>query len=105
MNLSGNDCVRGGLGGGGGHVTVSVCLNYLAQRPDRGVNQVRSSLLRCFSPLHPHTHTHIPASAHHALMLRGSADLLSVLINRSLGTKGFPHVPDVLPIMGRLRKE
>lgn len=84
-----------------GHVTVSVCLNYLAQRPDRGANQVRSSLLQRFSSLHPH----ILTFTHHALMLQSSCDILSVLINRNLVTKGFPHVTDVLSIMGRLRKE
>lgn len=84
-----------------GHVTVSVCLNYLAQRPDRGVNQVRSSLLQCFSSLHPH----ISTFTRHALMLQSSSDILSLLINRNLVTKGFPHVTDVLSIMGRLRKE
>lgn len=83
-----------------GHVTVSVCLNYLAQRPDRGVNQVRSSLLHCFSSLQPH----ISTFSRHALMLQSSSDILSVLINRNLVTKGFPHVTDVLSIMGRLRK-
>lgn len=84
-----------------GHVTVSVCLNYLAQRPDRGVNQVRSSLLQCFSSLQPH----ISTSTRCALMLQSSSDSLSVSINRKLVTKGSPHVTDVLSIMGRLRKE
>lgn len=33
--------------------SVCVCLNYLAQRPDRGANEVRSSLLQRFSSLYP----------------------------------------------------
>lgn len=36
---------------------VCVRLNYLAQRPDRGVNEVRSSLLQRFSSLHPSSST------------------------------------------------
>ncbi len=45
---------------------VCVCLNYLAQRPDRGVNEVRSSLLQRFSSLHPSISTpstHQPSSS------------------------------------------
>lgn len=40
---------------------VCVCLNYLAQRPDRGLNEVRSSLLQHFSSLHPS----LPTSSTH----------------------------------------
>lgn len=52
---------------------VCVCLNYLAQRPDRGVNEVRSSLLQRFSSLHPSISTpstHQPSSSSSSSSLR-----------------------------------
>lgn len=69
-----------------GHVTVSVCLNYLAQRPDRGVNQVRSSLLQCFSSLQPHVSTSTRRATDVAELLR-----YSVCLNKQeLSNKRLP---------------
>lgn len=77
---------------------VCVCLNYLAQRPDRGVNEVRSSLLQRFSSLHPSLSS---SSSSSSSSLQSSSFILPVLINRNLITKGFPHVTHVPSIIGK----
>lgn len=83
---------------------VCVSLNYLAQRPDRGVNEVRSSLLQRFPSLHPSFST--PTSPlPPPPSLQSSSFILSVLINRNLLTKGFPHVTHVPPIIGKPWRE
>lgn len=84
-----------------GHVTVSVCLNYLAQRPDRGVNQVRSSLLQCFS-FSPSTHLYIhPSCSDVAEFLRYSVSLNK----QELSNKRLPTCYGCPLNYGRLRKE
>ena len=91
---------RGGRGGDGGSTgrppvrmraeercvreacdCVCARLNYLAQRPDRGVNEVRSSLLQRFSSLHPSIST---PSTHQLPFL-----LLFVLLRRCRAPRLF----------------
>lgn len=57
---------------------VCVCLNYLAQRPDRGVNEVRSSLLQHFpSPSSISTpSTHQPCSSSSSSSIVFAVELL-----------------------------
>lgn len=82
------------------HVTVCVSVNNLAPRPDRGVNEVRSSLLQHFSSLHPFLQP-TPTSPPHPLSLQNSTFCLPILINRKLVTKGLPYVSRVRSIISK----
>lgn len=76
------------------HVTVCVCLNYLAQRPDRGVNEVRSSLLQRFSSLHPSISTpstHQPSSSSSSSSVAAELLVYSACLNKQeLSNKRLP---------------
>ena len=82
------------------HVTVCVSVNNLAPRPDRGVNEVRSSLLQHFSSLHPSPQP-TPTSTPRPSSLLNSYFSLPILINRKLVTKGFPYVTHVRSIISK----